>query len=131
MQRFAEVGPLEGLGHGAVEIGDEVQHLVPEVGDGSEVATPQQLTDQDTEPDLDLIQPRRMLGRVVKDDLVGWIGQESSAGRHRLQNAAFPFGAQVVGDARDLRHVAHQTLRTGPTGGLKSSLAKRCKRTLT
>ena len=79
MQRFPEVGPLEWLGHGAIEIGDEVQHLVLEIVGGSEVASPQQLTDQDTQPQLDLIQPGRMLRRVVEDDATA----AGAGSRHR------------------------------------------------
>jgi hypothetical protein len=50
MERLAEVGPLEWLGHRAIEVGDVVENLRPEVLNRPEVATPQQLADQDAEP---------------------------------------------------------------------------------
>jgi hypothetical protein len=52
MQWLPEVGPLEGFGHRAIEVSDEVQHLVPKIVNGGEIASPQQLTDQDTQPKL-------------------------------------------------------------------------------
>ena len=54
MQRLPEVGPLEWLGHGAVEVSDEVQHLNAQIVGGGEVASPQELADQDTQPKLHL-----------------------------------------------------------------------------
>ena len=52
MEWLSLVGPLERLGHGAIEVRDEGQHLVPEIVSGGEVASPQQLTDQYAQPKL-------------------------------------------------------------------------------
>jgi len=52
MEWLALVGPLERLGHGAIEVSDEGQHFVPEIVSGGEVASPQQLTDQYAQPKL-------------------------------------------------------------------------------
>ena len=52
MQWFPEVSPFEWFGHGAVEVGDEVQHFVPEVVSGRKVASSQQLPDQNTQPEF-------------------------------------------------------------------------------
>jgi hypothetical protein len=41
MERLALPGPFERLGHGAMEVRDEGQHLVPEVVNGGEVASAQ------------------------------------------------------------------------------------------
>jgi hypothetical protein len=38
MERLAEEGPLERLGHGAIEVSDEVENLSTEVVDGGEIA---------------------------------------------------------------------------------------------
>src|SRR5713226_9398256 len=38
MEWLSLVGPLERLGHGAIEVFDEGQHLVPEIVSGGEVA---------------------------------------------------------------------------------------------
>ena len=54
MERLALVGPLERFGHGAVEVVDKGQHhLSAQIIDGAEVAAPQELANQDAEPDLD------------------------------------------------------------------------------
>src|SRR3954447_14640838 len=47
---LALIGPLERLGHGPIEIGDEREHLVPQVVHAAEIAAPQQFADQDGEP---------------------------------------------------------------------------------
>src|SRR6516164_4973997 len=107
-KRLPLVGPLERLGHGAVEVRDEGQHLVAEIIGGGEVASPQQLANQNTEPLLHLVQPRRMLRRVMEDNFVGWVGQKGSACRQRLQNAASLLYAEVSTGAGDLGNVAHQ-----------------------
>src|SRR6266516_4961543 len=88
MEWLALVGPLERLGHGAIEVGDEVQHLVAEIVNGSKVASSQQLADQNTQPEFDLIQPGRVLRRVMEDNVVRRVCQERSPCRHRFQNAA-------------------------------------------
>src|SRR5260370_42646264 len=101
MERLSLVRPFERLGHGAIEVLDESQHLVLEIVSGGEVASPQQLTDQDTQPKLHLIQPRRVLRRVMEDNFVRRVCQKRSSCRHRLQDAALLFDAKVVGATRD------------------------------
>src|SRR5947209_3314541 len=101
MQRLSEVGPFEWLGHRAIEVGDEVQDFSSQIFGGGEVAAPQELADQDTESKVHLIEPRRVLRRVVEDYLVRQIRQKSGARRHRFQNAALLLDTQqVLGDAR-------------------------------
>src|SRR6266566_4955215 len=110
MEWLSLVGPLERLGHGAIEVRDEIQDFVSEVVSGGEVASPQQLTDQYAQPKLHLVQPRRVLRRVMEDDAVRGVGQKRGSRCHRFQNAALLLDAEVVGDTRDLRHVAHEAL---------------------
>ncbi len=110
MQWLSEVGPLEGFGHRAIEVSDEVQHVAPEIVSGGEIASPQQLADQDTQPKLDLVQPGRVLRRVMEDDFVRWVGQKRGSRRYRFQNAALLLDAKVVGDTRDVGYVAHEGL---------------------
>src|SRR5712691_4881639 len=105
MEWLSLVGPLERLGHGAIEVRDEGQHLVAEIVSGGEVASPQQLTGQYAQPKLHLIQPRRVLGRVMENDSVRSVGQKRGSSGHRFQNGALLLDAKVVRDTGDLRHV--------------------------
>src|SRR3954464_14639347 len=69
-------GPLERLGEGAVEVGDEGFDARLQVLLRGEAGAAQQLAHEDGEPDLDLVQPGRMLGGEVKADAVAGIAQE-------------------------------------------------------
>src|SRR5437588_11072188 len=78
-------GPLERLGKGAVEVGDEGFDARLQVVLGGEAGAAQQLAHEDGEPDLDLVEPRGMLGREVKADAVAGVAQERLAADHRGQ----------------------------------------------
>ena len=78
-ERLALVGPFEGPG-GAVVVVDEGHDAGGEVIDRGEGGAPEELAGQDGEPDLDLIEPGAVGGRVVEDDAMGGIGQEGGAG---------------------------------------------------
>ena len=56
-ERFCFHGPAEGLGHGLVEIGDELLDLGAQRFLAGEIAATEELSRQDREPDLDLIEP--------------------------------------------------------------------------
>src|SRR5207245_10977763 len=58
------ISPLERLGHRFVEILDEGQDLVPQIRHRLEIATLDDATYQDAEPNFDLIQPRGVLRHV-------------------------------------------------------------------
>jgi hypothetical protein len=49
-----------------------------------------------------------VLGRIVKDDAMGWVRQKSSTAFHRSQNTGFPFDAQVDVQIRFIGHIADQ-----------------------
>ncbi len=70
---LAGVGPSERLCHSLVEELDEGLEPGFEILLGGEVAAPDDLSGQDREPDLDLIEPGGMLGREVKRDAVAGI----------------------------------------------------------
>src|SRR4051812_4928527 len=91
-------GPLERLSEGAVEVGDEGLDAGLQVLLGGEAGAPQQLAHKDGEPDLDLVQPRGVLGREVKADPVAGITQERLAAGHRGQHAGLALLAEVVVD---------------------------------
>src|SRR5437762_7453613 len=96
MKWLSLVSPLERLGHGAIEVRDEGQHLVLEIVSGGEIASPQQLPDQYAQPKLHLIQPGRVLRRVMEDNFVRRVCQERSPCRHRLQDPALFLDARLL-----------------------------------
>ncbi len=55
---LALVGPLEGLGHGAIVVSNEGEHLRLEILQRGEGAAPEQLAGQNRESDLS--EPMRM-----------------------------------------------------------------------
>ena len=75
-------GPLEWLGKGAVEVGDEGLDTRLQLLLGTEAGPPQQLAHEDGEPDLDLVEPRGMFGRKMKADAVAGVAQERLAADH-------------------------------------------------
>lgn len=81
-QRATGISPPERLGHREVEVLDEVQDTLPKIVNRTETGPLQQLANQDTEPDLDLIQPRSMLGGVDKTNTVTLVFQERLSGFH-------------------------------------------------
>src|SRR5215217_6374902 len=98
----ALIGPLERLG-GAIVVVDEGQDAGGEVVDGGEGAATEELARQDREPDFDLIEPGAVVRRVVEDDAMGGIGQESGAGLARGQDAGLALDAEVeIAQTRDL-----------------------------
>ena len=64
------VGPAIRLGVDAVVVIDERQHLFPQVVRQAEVAPLEQAPRQYAEPDLHLVQPRRVLRHINESDSV-------------------------------------------------------------
>ena len=65
---FSRVGPSEGVGHRCVVVGDEFSDLQFERRHTGEVSAPQKLSMNDTENDLDLIEPRTVFWKVDETD---------------------------------------------------------------
>jgi len=128
MEWPALIGPLEGLGHGAVEVVDEGEHFGFEIRDGEKTGAAQQLAHQDAEPDLDLIHPRGVLGGVVEDDLVTWLAQERCAAGHRLQDAVVLLLAEIVLHPGDLGDVTDQSLRAVDVEVVRDEVPPGCQR---
>jgi hypothetical protein len=95
-QRLAGLGPLERLCRGRVEVGDESLDTRFEVALRGETPAPQQFARQDREPNLDLVQPRRVLGDEIETDPVGLRPQERHPRDHRLQDAGGPFFTKIT-----------------------------------
>ena len=63
----------------------------------------EQAPDQDTKPNLHLIEPGTMLGGVDEADAMAGVGEEVGAGFHGLENTAFVFDPEIDLDALVLR----------------------------
>src|ERR1019366_2433658 len=87
-QQLSHLGPLEWLCPGPVEVVDESFDPLLEILLRGETPAPQQFARQDREPDLDLIEPRRVLGGEMETDPVGLRPQERLPRDHRLQDAS-------------------------------------------
>lgn len=105
------IGPAEGFGHRAVVVSDKGIDLGREIVDREEGAPPEELTGEDTEPDLNLIHPGGVRRGVMEDGLMRGVAQESRTTAHRLQHAAFAFDAKMLGDPFVLGNEADKRLR--------------------
>jgi len=109
-QGLSFIGPTEGLGHGLVEEIDEAADFRIEVFQRDEIAAADDFAREDREQHLDLIEPRGMLGREVKDDAVVGVAQELLARSHRFEDAAFAFDPEVGLEADDPGNQAYDRL---------------------
>ena len=110
-QCFAQVGPFEWLGHGAIVVFDKGQDLGFQIGQGDEVTSAKQLTSQNAEPDFDLIHPGSMFGCVVEDNAMGQVGQECGPSCHGCKHARVALDAQIIVNIRLVGDETHQRLR--------------------
>lgn len=68
LQGIAAEAPPEGVGSFAVPVVYEAEERRAQLGQGMEVSVPQALPVHDAEEHLDLVDPGRVLGRVVEDE---------------------------------------------------------------
>ena len=110
-ESLALIGPAKRLCHSTVEILDKGQHFSLEIGDRGKSAALEQLAGENAEPNLNLVHPGSVFGRIVKDDAMGRVGEKSSAGLHRSENAGFTFDPQIDVQVGFLGHIANQRFR--------------------
>src|SRR4051794_28808886 len=94
LEDLAGEGPLERLGQDFVEVVDEVEDLGAQVFLGGEAATADDAAGQDAEPDLHLVEPRAVLGRVNKANTMAGVAEELLAALQGLQHPALALLAQ-------------------------------------
>ena len=88
---LSRVGPFERVCHRGVVVGHECSKLRFEVVHRSEVSASQTLSMNDTEYDLNLIEPRAVFRKVDKSDSMVEIGQELLPCGHGFQDTANAF----------------------------------------
>jgi hypothetical protein len=104
------VGPLEGLGEDAVEVANELEDPLAQIVEGYEARPLEQPAHEDAEPQLHLVEPRAVLGRVDEADAMGNIGKELLATGKRLEDAAAAFLPEVLADLAPFGHELDQRL---------------------
>jgi hypothetical protein len=94
-KRFRFHGPAEGLGHGSVEVGDELLDLGTQVFLADEISAAEELSHQDREPEFDLVEPRGVSGREVEGDAMLRLGQERGTRSSGSKHAGFALHAEA------------------------------------
>ena len=90
------ISPLERFCHSAIVVFDKSQNLALQVIDGNEVATFDDFSNQDTEPNFDLVHPGSVFGCVMKNNAMRWVAQKGSPRSFGFQNTRFAFHAKIV-----------------------------------
>src|SRR3989304_387136 len=91
----ALISPLERFCHGTVVVFDKSQNLAFEIIHRSEITSFEDFSNEDTEPNFDLVHPGSMFGRVMKNDAMCWVAQKGSPRSLGFQNTQFAFHTQV------------------------------------
>src|SRR5205823_231257 len=104
-------GPAEGLGHGLVEVSDELLDPGAQGVLTGEIAAAKELSHQDREPNLDLVEPRCVFGREVKGDAMLRVAQECFSGRLGCEDARLSFDAEFDLEAAGAGNKADDGLR--------------------
>ena len=91
-----------------VEVGDEGEDGLAQGVARGDTAASEHPADQDAEPQLDLVEPGGVLGRVEEGDAVGRIAKEGGARGHRPEDPGLAFHAEVVGEPAPLRDEADE-----------------------
>ena len=95
-ERFCFHSPAEGLGHGSVEVGDELLDFGAQRFLAVEIPAAEELSHQDGEPDFDLVEPRSVSGREVEGNAMVGLAQEGGAGDLGSKHAGLTLDAELV-----------------------------------
>ena len=79
LERLAGVGPLEWVGHGVVVVRDEVPQLVVQFVHRGEAAAAEAFAMDDSEDDLDLVEPGAVFRQVDEPNAMVGIGEKFTA----------------------------------------------------
>jgi hypothetical protein len=86
------------------DAGAQLQH-------GSTIESGKQTADEDAEPDLNLVEPGTVLGRIDEANAVGRVSKKRGPRFHRGQMTAFALDTQILLEAALLGHQTHQGFR--------------------
>jgi len=102
------VGPVKGPIGRAIVVSNKGQDAGTQLLHGEATEPGKQATNQDREPDLNLVEPGTVSGSVDEANTMACVGEKGRAGVHAGEMAAFAFDAQLLLDATLLCYQAHQ-----------------------
>ena len=92
----------------AIVVGNKSQDTLAQLRDGEPTGTSEQATNQDGEPDLNLVQPGTVPGCVDEANAMCRVREKSGSRLHRGQMAAFALDAEILLNATQLGYQADQ-----------------------
>ncbi len=92
----------------AIVVGNKSQDALAQLRDGDPTGASEQAANQDREPDLNLVQPGAMPGRIDEANAMGRVREKGGPRLHRGQMTAFALDAEILLNATQLGHQADQ-----------------------
>ncbi len=95
MSRRPFVGPVKGPIGGAIVVSNKGQDAGAQLLHGEATESRKQATDQDAEPDLNLVEPGTVSGSIHEANAMSRVGEKGCARTHAGEMATFAFAAQI------------------------------------
>src|SRR5579863_2385071 len=105
------VGPLKRAVGKTIVIGNECEDTLAQMSHGCPTSASQQTSNKNTEPDLNLVEPRAVSRRIDEANTMGRIRKKGGPRFHRGENPAFAFATPVLSDAALLSYQTNQRFR--------------------
>ncbi len=110
-QRLADVGPAKRLGERLVKEGDEVEEALFERLGGRKAPTPEPSPGQDSEPNLDRVEPSAVPGGIDEPDTMRGILEKGGPRGHVGEDSRLSLAAKFGVDGAALGDEFHQAGR--------------------
>jgi len=92
----------------AIVVGNKSLDTLAQLRDGDPTGASEQAANQEREPDLNLVQPGTVPGRVDQANAMGRVREKGGPRLHRGQMTAFALDAQLLLNATQLGHQTDQ-----------------------
>ena len=89
------VGPAKGPIAGAIVVSNKGQDAGAQFLHGAATESRKQATDEDAEPDLNLVEPGTVSGSIHEANAMSGVGEKGGTRAHAGEMATFAFDAQV------------------------------------
>ncbi len=110
-QRFPDVGPAKRLGERLVKEGDELKEALFERLGGGKAPPPEPSPGQDSEPDLDRVEPSAVPGGIDEPDTMRGILEKGGPRGHVGEDSRLSLAAEFCVDGAALGDEFHQAGR--------------------